>query len=70
VPLVLGPDGARLAKRHGSSGRTESESSAEALALLAASVGIRTGSAPPRRAADLLGGFDPALIPREPLRLH
>jgi glutamyl-tRNA synthetase len=66
VPLVLGPDGRRLAKRYGSSAGPEAPG--ETLAWLAAALGISTDR-PPRRAADLLAGFDPAQIPAEPLQL-
>jgi glutamyl-tRNA synthetase len=59
VPLVLGPDGERLAKRYGTV-PTE-----DPLAWLASSLGIEAGS--PARAADLLGDFDPASIPKTPV---
>jgi glutamyl-tRNA synthetase len=61
VPLVLGPDGARLAKRHGGVTLREIEPGA-ALRWMAASLGLPEPEAP----ADLLGAFDPAAIPREP----
>ncbi len=64
VPLVLGPDGRRLAKRYASSSAPSTP--AETLALLAASLGIDVGGAP-ASANDLLAGFDPARIPAEPL---
>jgi len=69
VPLVLGPDGARLAKRHGAvtlAGLAEQgHAAAEAVAWMARSLGL---AAPGESvtAADLPGRFDPALIPREP----
>jgi glutamyl-tRNA synthetase len=61
VPLVLGPDGRRLAKRHGDvTLRTVPASGA--VAWMAGSLGLRAaGSAP-----ELLDGFDPDAIPREP----
>jgi glutamyl-tRNA synthetase len=69
VPLVLGPDGRRLAKRHGdvtlaaltASGRT----AGDVLAALAASLGL---AEPGERAslATLLERFDPDELPREP----
>ena len=60
VPLVLGADGRRLAKRHGDV--TLREVSAEAaLAWMGASLGLRGAS--PR---ELLAGFDPAHVSREP----
>jgi glutamyl-tRNA synthetase len=55
VPLVLGPDGARLAKRHGDVTLRELPA-AEARAWMAASLGIDLDPA----------GFDPAALPREP----
>lgn len=69
VPLVLGPDGRRLAKRHGAvtladliaSGRT----AGGVLGLLASSLGLaRPGEqvAP----ASLAARFDPGSLPREP----
>lgn len=72
VPLVLGPDGSRLAKRHGAV--TLDDLSArgcephEVCARLAASLGIDPGQ-PSVSAADLLDRFDPDAIPRSPWRL-
>ncbi len=60
VPLVLGPDGARLAKRHGSVTLRE-VAPAVALRWMASSLGLR-GATP----ADMLEGFDPSALPREP----
>jgi glutamyl-tRNA synthetase len=61
VPLVMGPDGRRLAKRHGSTvGVTEP------LAWLGRSLGI-PGAEGARSAADLLPGFDPRRIPAGPV---
>ena len=61
VPLVLGPDGARLAKRHG--GVTLREVAPDAaLRWMAASLGLPEADAP----GDLLGAFDPAALPRDP----
>jgi glutamyl-tRNA synthetase len=66
VPLVLGPDGKRLAKRHGAAtlaGRRErGESAADVRALLAASVGLCDPDERPS-AQELLVRFDPAAIP-------
>ena len=61
VPLVLGPDGSRLAKRHG--GVTLRElSPAAALAWMARSLGL-----PERRhPRQLLEDFDPGALPRAP----
>jgi len=60
VPLVLGPDGARLAKRHGDVTLRE-VAPADAVAWMASSLGLR-GATP----AEMLDGFDPAALPREP----
>jgi glutamyl-tRNA synthetase len=60
VPLVLGPDGARLAKRHGSVTLREVPPAA-ALRWMAASLGLH-GATP----AEMLDGFDPAALPRDP----
>ncbi len=69
VPLVLGADGSRLAKRHGpvtlvdlaASGQT----AAEVLSRLAASLGL---AAPGEAvtAVDLIERFDPGVLPRKP----
>jgi glutamyl-tRNA synthetase len=69
VPLILGPDGRRLAKRHGSVTLADrlaaGESAAEVRARLAASVGLaRPGDTP--QLGDLLARFDPRRLPREP----
>jgi glutamyl-tRNA synthetase len=61
VPLVLGPDGRRLAKRDGDVTLRETDP-ADAVAWMAGSLGLRAAST----AADLLDGFDPDAIPREP----
>ena len=67
VPLVLGPDSERLAKRHGAvtlADRTaRGETSADALAWMGASLGLSA----PGEAVDpalLLARFDPAALPR------
>ena len=68
VPLVLGPDGRRLAKRHGAvtlaDRATRGESPAGALAWMATSLGLAEPSEPvtPTR---LLERFDPAALPRQ-----
>lgn len=67
VPLVLGPDGKRLAKRDGAvtlaERRALGESPGDVLALLAASVGL---ARPDERvtAAGLVERFDPDALPR------
>jgi glutamyl-tRNA synthetase len=60
VPLVLGPDGARLAKRHGAVTLRDVAPDA-AFAWMTASLGLRGD-----RPGDLLERFDPARLPREP----
>ena len=64
VPLVLGPDGARLAKRHGAvtlaDRRALGESDAEVRASLLQSVGL------PGELDEALAGFDPSRLPTEP----
>ncbi len=69
VPLVLGPDGERLAKRHGAvtlAGRREAgQTPEEVLAWMATSLGL----AEPREKPSLPGlltRFDPDGLPREP----
>ena len=64
VPLVLGPDGARQAKRHGDATLDEVAPRA-ALGWMAGTLGLP----PADRAADVLASFDPARLPREPVRL-
>jgi glutamyl-tRNA synthetase len=60
VPLVLGPDGARLAKRHGAVTLRE-VSPAAARTWMARSLGLP--ETPPH---ELAAAFDPATLPREP----
>ena len=61
VPLVLGPDGARLAKRHGDVTLREVPAAA-ARAWMLRSLGLPEDLSP----AD----FDPAVLPREPTHWH
>ena len=63
VPLVLGPDGARLAKRHGAVTLDELDP-AQAVRWMAASLGLPEAST----AGELRGAFDPDAIPRAPTR--
>lgn len=69
VPLVLGPDGARLAKRHGAvtlaDREASGESSEETLSRMGQSLGLATVD---ERVTmdDLLARFDPDRLPREP----
>ena len=69
VPLVLGPDGQRLAKRHGavtlSDRAAMGESPDEVRAWMARSLGLaRVGEKP--APDDLIAQFDPQCLPREP----
>ncbi|WP_028061786.1 tRNA glutamyl-Q(34) synthetase GluQRS [Candidatus Solirubrobacter pratensis] len=61
VPLVLGPDGRRLAKRHGDVTLRE-VAPADAVAWMARSLGLP----PATTARELLPAFDPQALPREP----
>ena len=61
VPLALGPDGERLAKRHGAVSLDDLTPEV-AIGLIAESLGL----GPARRAVDLLDRFDPAALPRTP----
>jgi glutamyl-tRNA synthetase len=71
VPLVLGADGARLAKRHGAATLADrAEPAAATLALLAHSLGLARGRKRVPVARELLDKFDPARLPREPMTLH
>jgi glutamyl-tRNA synthetase len=60
VPLVVGPDGRRLAKRHGDVTLREVAPSA-ALVWMARSLGL-SGSSP----REMLSSFDPGVVSREP----
>jgi glutamyl-tRNA synthetase len=68
VPLVLGPDGKRLAKRHGAVTLGErvalGETAADVVGWMASSVGL---CEPGERLtpAQLIDRFDPAALPRE-----
>ncbi|KXP00139.1 tRNA glutamyl-Q(34) synthetase GluQRS [Tsukamurella pseudospumae] len=64
VPLVLGPTGVRLAKRDGAVTLAQRGGPTVVLPEIAASLGLR-GSTP----QEMLGGFDPARLPREPWTL-
>ena len=63
VPLVLGPDGARLAKRHGAVTLDDLAPDA-AVRWMAVTLGRPDAAS----AAELLAGFDPAAVPRAPTR--
>jgi len=65
VPLVLSPDGERLAKRHGAVTLAERGSASEVRSLLAASLGLsRPGEGVTMNS--LLERFDPEQLPRQP----
>jgi glutamyl-tRNA synthetase len=61
VPLVVGPDGARLAKRHGSVTLRE-VAPADALRWMERSLGLPEAASP----HELITAFDPAALPRAP----
>jgi glutamyl-tRNA synthetase len=69
VPLVLGSDGRRLAKRHGAvtldDRLAQGESPAEVLAWMARTLGM-AGSGERLTPRDLLSRFDPGRLPKEP----
>jgi glutamyl-tRNA synthetase len=72
VPLVLGPDGSRLAKRHGAvtlaDRRAHGEAPGAVRAWLASTVGLaESGEAV--EPAELVRRFDAQRLPREPTRL-
>jgi len=67
VPLVLGPDGDRLAKRHGAVTLADAGGPAVVLPWLAVSLGLAEPGEPVATAADLLDRYDPARIPRTPV---
>jgi glutamyl-tRNA synthetase len=68
VPLVLGADGERLAKRHGSVSLPDFDSPAEVVTLLAVSLEL-AAPGEPVTVAQLLDRFDPDRLPRHPLVL-
>ncbi len=70
APLVLGADGARLAKRHGAVTLAQrAETVSATLALLAHSLGLAAGRHRVAAAAELLDEFRPERLPREPVVL-
>ena len=70
IPLVLGPDGARLAKRHGAATLADrAQPAARTLARLARSLGIAEAGEAVADPHELIAGFSPERIPRHPLVL-
>jgi glutamyl-tRNA synthetase len=66
VPLVLGPDGRRLAKRHGAVALSDrGEGPDEVRAWMARSLGL-AGMGETPSVDDLIGRFRPDRLPREP----
>nr|WP_228282004.1 glutamate--tRNA ligase family protein [Rubrobacter marinus] len=69
VPLVLGPDGRRLAKRHGAvtlaNRRATGQTPERVLRWMALSLGLAEPGERPGL-TDLLARFDPARLPQEP----
>lgn len=72
VPMVLGDDGARLAKRHGAVTladlRADGMDAGDVLGVLARSLGLATAGERPT-ATRLIARFDPAHLPRAPVAL-
>lgn len=70
MPLVLGPDGSRLAKRHGAVTLADrGEPVSTTLAWLAHTLGLARDRPRVSRAVELLDEFEPARLPREPVAL-
>jgi glutamyl-tRNA synthetase len=70
VPLVLGPEGERLAKRdHAVTLAERDEPPAVTLALIAHSLGLASGRDRVDAADELVAEFDPRVIPRKPVHL-
>jgi glutamyl-tRNA synthetase len=67
VPLVLGPDGQRLAKRHGAVTladlRGQGVDPPRVLGAMAASLGLAPAGSVVRSVVDLVERFDPATVP-------
>ena len=69
VPLVVGPDGERLAKRHGSVTRADLRADGWTDARLLAVMGASLGLCRPDESVDaalLLDRFDPDAVPTDP----
>ncbi|MGE0877095.1 MAG: tRNA glutamyl-Q(34) synthetase GluQRS [Acidimicrobiia bacterium] len=73
VPLVLGPDGQRLAKRHGavtlSDRAAGGQTPADVVTLMARSLQMIATNEQVSTAVDLLPRFDPDRLPRGPWRI-
>ena len=66
VPLVLGPDGRRLAKRHGAVALCDRDEGPEKVrAWMARTLGL-AGAGEMPTLEDLVARFEPACLPREP----
>jgi len=74
VPLVLGPDGERLAKRHGAVTLTDLRRrgvpAPAVLGAMAASLGLARPGSQVRSVTELVTTFDPELLPAEPWRFN
>lgn len=74
VPLLLGPDGGRLAKRHGTVAlaglRAAGVAPDQVVAFLAGISGLWRAGDGPCRPADLIGRLDLARLPRDPVRVN
>jgi glutamyl-tRNA synthetase len=72
VPLVLGPDGERLAKRHGAVTLADLAARGvrppDVLAAMAVSLGLARSGSPVGSVADLVTTFDPDRVPVSPWR--
>jgi glutamyl-tRNA synthetase len=72
VPLVLGPDGERLAKRHGAVTLTDLAARGTdppaVLAAMAVSLGLARSGSPVGSVTDLVTTFDPDRVPVSPWR--
>ena len=67
VPLVLGPDGQRLAKRHGAVALSDrQEGPDEVRAWMARTLGLAERGETPSM-EDLIARFEPERLPREPI---
>ena len=72
VPLVLGPDGERLAKRHGAVSladlRRRGVPAPAVLGAIAVSLRLARPGSPVRSVTELVTAFDPGRLPAEPWR--